>query len=566
MTTAALAVSVFELSIGVVCLAIAALAWPYRRQPGGRPLVVMTLSAAVWASAAGVASLVVDPDVTRAAQLTVYGASGPAAVAWLYVVVEYSDRKWWQKTRVVGTLLGAIGIEWVLIFTNSWHHLYVTGMQSIPQSGLIDPTPGVLLYGFTLWRLGLIVAGLSILQQQYVRTQGVSKVQSVAMVFTGVLPVTAALLELFDLIVVPGFDFSVVGIVVGSGIVLWALFYADFLEFVPIARETLFENMTDPVVAVDTDGRVVDLNRRAKMLFGVGDGAIGKPATAVFEQYPDISIEQIRAATGPIDISAEIDGIQYQYELAVSPIVPRGAHTATDGGVDNASLGFLLVFRDVTLQKQREQDIERKNDRLEQFASVVSHDLRNPLNVAQGWLEVAQDEHDSGYLDTVSQAHERMELLIQNLLTLARSGNAISSTEPVEVSELVRECWQTVATANATVTVDTDLTVQADRPRLQELLENVLRNAVDHGGPNVTITVGSLDEKRGFYVADNGSGIPADAREQIFESGYSTGQDGTGLGLAIVAEIAAAHGWTVAVTESDDGGARFEFVTGHTDT
>ena len=95
--------------------------------------------------------------------------------------------------------------------------------------------------------------------------------------------------------------------------------------------------------------------------------------------------------------------------------------------------------------------------------------------------------------------------------------------------------------------------------RLEQLLENLFRNAVDHAGEDVTVTVGDLDDE--FYVADDGPGISDDERDRVFEDGYSTVEEGAGLGLAIVAGIAEAHGWSVTVTESEDGGARFE-VTG----
>ena len=101
--------------------------------------------------------------------------------------------------------------------------------------------------------------------------------------------------------------------------------------------------------------------------------------------------------------------------------------------------------------------------------------------------------------------------------------------------------------------------LQADATRLRQLLENLFRNSVDHGGEDVTITVGTLAD--GFYVADDGPGIPEAERDQVFESGYSTNRDGTGFGLAIVEEIAAGHGWEITVTEGVEGGARFE-VTG----
>ncbi|SDJ23701.1 Signal transduction histidine kinase [Halovenus aranensis] len=213
-----------------------------------------------------------------------------------------------------------------------------------------------------------------------------------------------------------------------------------------------------------------------------------------------------------------------------------------------------------TKLQDRRDELARQNDQLDEFASVISHDLRNPLNVAGLQLELAQDECDSGHLDAVAQAHERMDVLIEDLLTMARQGEHIGEMEPVALGELVERCWRTVDTAAATIdTVDT-ARIQADRNRLQQLLENLVRNAVEHGGDDVTVSVGIL-EGRGFYIADDGAGIEESDRKTVFETGYSTSDEGTGFGLGIVKQVVVAHGWEIAVTESADGGARFE-VTG----
>jgi len=207
----------------------------------------------------------------------------------------------------------------------------------------------------------------------------------------------------------------------------------------------------------------------------------------------------------------------------------------------------------------RNMELERKKERLEAVASVISHDLRNPLSVAQGWTEELKAEHSGEEIDHIEAAHNRIETLIGDILTLARNGDSVSETESIVLSDLVESCWRSVNTAEATLVVETEQTIQADESRLQQLVENVLRNAVEYGGEDVVITVGELDG--GFYIADDGPGIPVDKREQIFESGYSTTTEGTGFGLAIVQEIVTAHGWETSVTDSDAGGARFE-ITG----
>lgn len=224
-----------------------------------------------------------------------------------------------------------------------------------------------------------------------------------------------------------------------------------------------------------------------------------------------------------------------------------------------AVIGGFFITQDITDQRRRQRDLERQNDQLEQFARIVSHDLRNPLNVAQGRLQLAIEECDSEHLDSMEDALDRSQALIDDLLTLSREGKDVADVESVNFGALAEDCWQTVETAEATISVESDQTIRADRSRLQQLLENLYRNAVEHGGSGVTVRVGDLEN--GFYVADNGPGIPDGDREQVFEPGYTTGTDGTGYGLQIVKKISTAHGWDVHVTESDEGGAQFE-ITG----
>jgi signal transduction histidine kinase len=152
-----------------------------------------------------------------------------------------------------------------------------------------------------------------------------------------------------------------------------------------------------------------------------------------------------------------------------------------------------------------------------------------------------------------------MRMLIDDLLTLARQGEEVSEIESVDLVTITENCWKNVAAADASLATDINRTIRADKSRLQQLLENLMRNAVEHGGEDVTITVGELDN--GFYVEDDGPGIPEDEQDDVFEAGYSTSAEGTGFGLSIVKQVAQAHGWEVRVTDGSEGGARFE-ITG----
>ncbi|MFN1126854.1 PAS domain S-box protein [Halobacterium salinarum] len=229
--------------------------------------------------------------------------------------------------------------------------------------------------------------------------------------------------------------------------------------------------------------------------------------------------------------------------------------TPLDGERDE----LLATYIDITDRKQLEDELRDRTEELQDFANVVSHDLRNPLNVAKGHVELIAAESDNPQLERIQNAHARMEELIENILMLASQGKTVDETEPVSLDDCVSRTWKTVATQEADLEIETERTVAADENRLRQLFGNLLRNAIEHGGNDVTITVGDLED--GFYVADDGSGIPVEERPHVFKAGHTSAETGTGLGLSIVKEIVDAHDWAIDVTESSDGGARFE-ITG----
>jgi signal transduction histidine kinase len=210
---------------------------------------------------------------------------------------------------------------------------------------------------------------------------------------------------------------------------------------------------------------------------------------------------------------------------------------------------------DVTERIEHEREVVQQNERLDEFATLVSHDLRNPLTVAKNRLAIVQEEFESEHLDHVAGALDQMDALVDD-------------PEPVVLEPLVRRTWQAIETGDADLVVEAPCTVVADETKFRQVVVNLFRNALDHGAAtddlaDLTVTVGTLDDgadPAGFYVADDGAGIDSENGERVFEPGYSTGENGTGFGLHIVAEIVTAHGWDIAVTESDDGGARFEIT------
>jgi signal transduction histidine kinase len=158
-------------------------------------------------------------------------------------------------------------------------------------------------------------------------------------------------------------------------------------------------------------------------------------------------------------------------------------------------------------------------------------------------------------LNKIEDSIGRMDTIIEDVLTLVQGGQSIDKSKPTSLDAVAREAWEHVATETATLAIRTDEIVEADRSRLLQLFENLFRNAHEHGGDDVSVTVDVTEDR--FYVQDDGPGIPADNRNKVLESGYTTNEN-AGFGLTIVSEIAQAYGWDVFVAEGPGGGTRFD--------
>lgn len=313
------------------------------------------------------------------------------------------------------------------------------------------------------------------------------------------------------------------------------------------SKETL-DRISDGFYALDDEFQFTHVNTRAEELLEASrEGLLGE---SVWEMYPEAAetdtvwdaFHTAMDTQAPQEFELHYQSLDSWFEVLVYP----------------SESGLSVYFRDVTAIKSRERELESQNDRLEEFTSIVSHDLQSPLAVAEGHLELAQETCESAHLTTAANAVERSQALIEDLLTLARNGEHVAETEPVAVENLAEKCWQTIETRQATLEINIERVIKADPSRFRQLLENLCRNAVEHGGNDVTVRIGEVED--GIYVADTGHGIPEADREDVFEAGYSTSEHGTGFGLRIAEQVANAHGWDITATDGDQTGARFEII------
>ncbi|WP_435177296.1 PAS domain-containing protein [Halorussus sp. AFM4] len=297
------------------------------------------------------------------------------------------------------------------------------------------------------------------------------------------------------------------------------------------------------------------------------------PDEAWGEEVGDALEPSMRAALDGEETAVELSYVGRDWLVYVVPI------TDEDGDV----FGGMTMAQDITERKEYQQRLERtvekleeSNERLESFASMLAHELRNPVQIGQIYGRQLPEEAAPEAVDYVTEAFDRIEDMIDVMLVLTRGRDALDEQTEVDLAAVAREAWDELDTRDATLTVAIDDRIQADETYARHLFRNLFENAVEHGstsprsqarenavehgGGDVTVTVGELPT--GFYVEDDGVGIPPDERDAVLEAGYTTtaGQGGTGLGLAFVKELADVYEWDVAVTESDAGGARFEFT------
>ena len=327
--------------------------------------------------------------------------------------------------------------------------------------------------------------------------------------------------------------------------------------------------------------RLVDEKREVLRVF-----ATTKDNVAAAGERPDYRVdEDVPAAQtyrrGEPQVFSDLTAMDDEYERGVlrsGLYVPVGDHGVFSCGslepnaYDQTDVDIVAVLTKLTATAltriEADRELRQKRDQLESFTGTVAHDLRNPLNTAAGYLELAQEDPQNADFDAIRRALDRMEAIIDELLSLARAGKSLDGVTPVSLADVAAEASHHSRADGLTVTVEDDIVIDADRERLLHILENLFRNAVDHNDPPVSVTVGALEtpqtgggaSRSGFFVEDDGVGIPADAREEAFENGYTTLAGGTGFGLSIVRHVADAHGWSVEITEGRAGGARFEFT------
>lgn len=533
--------------------------WVYRyhwSRRGAKWFVVLCGAGVVWVLPMLLALVLSEFAIQQFAYVVGHLGVVLTVISFVVFTSVYTGTGFHEERVVQVSLAGILGAYLLLAPTNSAHNLIFAEFAREAE-----PFAYVAVERGELYQVGAIGLQLVVLYstlriaQHLLATNWRSGVQ-LALLVVGAVGVVA--LESVDqwttVLPATGFPNATLGMFAFYVCTALALFRFDLLEVKPIARNTVIEDLHNPILVVNDRNMVQDFNGVAKEVWP-------SLADEIPVHYEECCPELARAidvppsaGTGVERIRLTRDGQQRHYAVTISPVSIGGEETGWHS----------ILLRDVTEREQSRRELEQHNERLDKVAASISHDFRNPINLALGHIDFLEqeitDETALEHVEKTRQTNERMLEIIDDILVIARGTDAVEGTESVDLDIVAEEAWSNLDTKSGTLTVASTSRFTADRTKLLTIFENLFRNSFDHGPADCHVEVGATEN--GFYIQDDGPGIPDELpREDIFEFGYSSAADGTGLGLSIVQMMARSQGWKVIHDRSYEDGTRF-VITG----
>lgn len=590
------ALAILATAVGLVGSVVV---WYQRDSRGARAYTALLLVLSAWAALYAMELLQTTLDGKRQWLVVRHAISPLVPLSFWVFVARFLDREELLRPRILGPIaVAGIVLAPTAVLNPGGLYLRELGMASVGSLPVLDVTFGPLFWVMLSYIVLVVGVGHSLVVDLLADSFSVYRRQLAAVALSGVVGFGLLALFLTDHVAaIPSLNpaenvqlvsYATVLVTIPLG---WSYFRDALFSLQPLANRTVIGNMNDAVFVLDTDGTIRNSNGEARRLIdhpdtdsltGLQAGTAFADCPTLLDAYESAADEEKKGATHSAEPEEAdpivVDGQRQYFDVRVSTI-----RNAMD-----APIGKVIVARDVTERARQRERLERQNERLERLADVIAHDMRTPVSTGRKTLTLLErgisepDPMVAQSLDNLGAVVDRLEVFVDQLPQLARESTDVQSTTTCNLRDVATDSWRVVDSDTVTLEVETTRTLQADRSRLQQLLENLFKNSLEYSSTDSSpeaiadgsetaetqqtgdeaavslVRVGTTSE--GFYVEDDGPGIPPSLREEVFEYGTS-GSDGSGFGLAIVRTIVEAHGWAIEVGESPEGGARFEIYT-----
>jgi PAS domain S-box-containing protein len=490
-----------------------------------------------------------------------------ASIAWFLFTLEYAGYGDWHRRTVLTAVFSIPAVTFLLLVTNEYHMLFWSEYRVTYDSGsgLVVPasTPGMWfwIHGAHLWLLQLLAVVLIV--RKAIDSWSVYRMQSVTLV-AATAPVMVSN-WLFNAGVTT-IDYTPAATAIAAVGYTWGVYRHELFDLVPVARDTVLEEMRDAVIVIDRKTRVIDVNDAAVELLRVEGDIVGEAASDVLP-FELLETDGGIARTNQ-ELTLPTHGTQKHYRLQTTRMTEEGEH-----------VGTVLVLQDVTELKRRERELEATNDELAQtneeleiLNRIVRHDIQNDMNVVQGHAQLVEaklDEDDRDAIEPVLHNTQHAIELTETVRDLinAATGDEDLEMEPIDLVGLLDKELERARVAHEEAVFSLAVPETDDRievwgtTMLSSVITNLRSNAVRHNDtdePQIDIAVALDPETVTIRVADNGPGVPEDKREEIFGRGEK-GLDspGSGIGLYLVDTLVEEFGGSVHVEGNEPRGAVF---------
>lgn len=540
---------------GAVSLFLACIGWNQRTTAISRPFTLLMAAETVWIFGYALELMSTDLSTVLLLNDIEYPALMTVPIAWLFIVLYYTGREQYLTRRTVPLFFIIPAVVWVLVLTNSWHHLFYSGFHQETLGGSViwiyEHGPLFWIHIGYCYLIGLVAlvlaAGRLLISTELYRRQ------TVLLICAACIPVFCNIAYVFRLAPFPEYDmtplaFLLSGIIIALGLLRYQLFSA-----VPVAYSLVFLTMKDGVVATDTQYRVIDLNPAAEAIAGLSSqDAVGRTIADVFPELASVQADTVPDRERRIEVMARKNGTPRFYDVLITPMEKGGA----------GPFGYLCLFRDISERKKAELALAQANKQIGLLANITRHDLSNKLMAVSSYLEMsrelATDPLQKEYLDREGIAVKAMG----EQIAFTREYQQLGTEAPAwqDVDAVIGRAQNQVDLGKISIRGNTgSLEVYAD-PMLEKVFYNLFDNAVHYGGPDISsiiISTHRSGEDMVIVVEDDGAGILVGEKSQLFQRGFGKN---TGLGLFLSREILAITGIGIQETSEPGNGARFEIL------